>query len=68
MSRSYVKDGKENGEAYELAKQNYHRYLSEFLVWYVYHRYNRKCASALAAGPRGVQSAGNTGLLTHTGL
>ncbi|KAI7780469.1 hypothetical protein LA080_015982 [Diaporthe eres] len=40
VSRSYVKEGKENGEAYELAKQNYHRYLSEFLVWYVYHRYN----------------------------
>ncbi|KAG6364282.1 hypothetical protein INS49_005882 [Diaporthe citri] len=40
VSRSYVKEGSQNAAAYELAKQNYHRYLSGFLVWYVYHRRN----------------------------
>lgn len=48
VSRNHVKHGSQNEEAYELAKQNYHRYLIDFLQWFMKHKSLRKCASVLA--------------------
>lgn len=65
VSRNHVKDGSQDADAYELAKQNYHRYLVDFLQWFAKHRALRECALVPVATVGRVQLSEGTCLLTH---